>query len=92
MPHMLVMTDTFREFGTYSQAASAPVPPAFALGTRDPRLVQAGAARPAGSVEPWAAAKSTMPGIMGDEALVRSTWENFDSWSYAFLWHSVVSF
>lgn len=87
-----VMTETFREFGTYSQAASAPVPPPFAPGPRDPRLVQAGVVRPAGSVETWAAAKSTLPEIMGDEALVRSTWQDFDAWAYAFLWHCVVSF
>jgi len=75
-----------------SSAATAPVPPPFSLESRDARLLQNGSARPAGTVEPWTAAKSTLPEIMGDEALVRSTWENLDAWSYAFLWHCVVSF
>lgn len=90
--NMRVMTDTFREFGSYSQSSSAPVPPPFALSARDPHLVQNGVARPAGIVEPWANAKSTLPEIMGDEGLVRSTWQNLDAWAYSFLWHCVVSF
>ena len=56
------------------------------------RALSDGVARPAGTVEPWAAAKSTLPEILGEEALVRSTWENLDAWAYAFLWHCVVSF
>ena len=90
--NLQVMTETFREYGVYSQSAPAPEPTPFTITERDPRLTQSGGGRLAGSVEPWPAMKAQLPEIMGDEALVRSTWENFDAWAYAFLWHCVVSF
>jgi uroporphyrinogen-III decarboxylase len=92
LENIRIMTETFREYGSYSQAAPAPEPAPFSIKRRDPRLIQAGVARPAGTVEPWARAREFLPEMMGDESLVRGTWENMDAWAYAFLWHCVVSF
>lgn len=86
-----VFTDTFRQFGAYSQSSPAPEPPAFQVQHPDPRL-HPDHPRPAGSVEPWAIAKSGLPDITGKEVLVQQTWDTFDAWAYAFLWHCVVSF
>ena len=48
--------------------------------------------RPAGTVTPWPEQRREMPEMTGDEQLVKQTWEEIDSWTYAFLWHCVVSF
>jgi hypothetical protein len=48
--------------------------------------------RPAGTVEPWPAVKQTWEPIAGDEKLVKDSWEELDAWSYAFVWHCLVSF
>lgn len=33
-----------------------------------------------------------MPEMTGDEQLVERAWQEIDAWTYAFLWHCVVSF
>jgi hypothetical protein len=48
--------------------------------------------RPAGTVAPWPEQRREMGEMTGDEQLVKRTWEEMDSWTYAFLWHCVVSF
>jgi len=48
--------------------------------------------RLSGTVKPWPEAKSRLPEIEGDEAVVRKSWEGLDAWAYSFLWHCVVSF
>lgn len=88
--NLRAMTDTFREFGGYSRSSPAPVRKPFTVGHRDSRL-EAGT-RPAGSVEPWDGIKKQFAEIVGDETIVRQSWEGMDAWAYAFLWHMVVSF
>lgn len=48
--------------------------------------------RPAGSVVPWPEQRGDMHEVTGDEQLVERTWTEIDAWTYAFLWHCVVSF
>ena len=48
--------------------------------------------RPVGSVVSWTDKLKELPDITGDEGLVKNSWEELDAWSYAFLWHCVVSF
>jgi len=48
--------------------------------------------RPAGSVVPWPEMREKMPKMTGDQRIVQETWEEIDAWTYAFLWHCVVSF
>ena len=48
--------------------------------------------RPAGAVVPWPQARNEMPPMTGDERLVQRNSEEIDAWTYAFLWHCVVSF
>jgi hypothetical protein len=56
----------------------------------DPRFTAG--VRPAGFVEPWGKIKEGLPEILGDETIVRNSWESIDAWAYAFIWHMVVSF
>ena len=88
--NLRVMTDTFREFGGYSRSTPAPELKPFKIGKRDPRFDLG--SRPAGIVEPWKNMKIQLPEILGNEAIVRNSWESMDAWAYAFLWHMVVSF
>lgn len=48
--------------------------------------------RPAGTVIPWSEMKQELPAMTGDEEIVQKNWEEIDGWTYAFLWHCVVSF
>lgn len=48
--------------------------------------------RPAGTVEPWPAAKQQLGTMTGDERLVQQSWQELDAWAYAFVWHCLVSF
>lgn len=48
--------------------------------------------RPAGTVVPWPEQRRDLPAMTGDEQLVERTWTEIDAWTYAFLWHCVVSF
>ncbi|AKJ64384.1 uroporphyrinogen decarboxylase family protein [Kiritimatiella glycovorans] len=89
--NMRVMTETFREYGVYSQSTPRPDAPAFSLKTSDPRRAPH-PERPTGTVEPWDDIKPTFPSIVGDEALVKTTWNAYDAWANTFLWHMVVSF
>ena len=88
--NLKAMTETFREFGGYSRPTPAPATKPFSVAQRDPRLTAA--SRPAGVVEPWQGIKQQMADILGEEAIVRNSWEGIDGWAYAFLWHMVVSF
>ncbi len=88
--NLRVMTDTFREFGGYSRSTAMPQPKPFTVDEPDPRF-KAGI-RPAGTVEPWNGIKEQFDEILGDEEIVRQSWEGMDAWAYAFLWHMVVSF
>lgn len=90
--NLRVMTDTFRDFGTYSRSTPAPELEPFSVEQHDPRLDPDGVGRPAGFVEPWPQVRQSWPKIEGDEEIVRDTWQGIDSWAYSFLWHMVVSF
>jgi len=48
--------------------------------------------RPAGTVVPWSEQREQMGAMTGDEQLVEKNWQEIDAWTYAFLWHCVVSF
>ncbi|WP_168565803.1 uroporphyrinogen decarboxylase family protein [Crateriforma spongiae] len=90
--NLRVMTETFRDFGTYSQSSgSMPVESSIAKPANG-RYVGDESDRPAGVVQPWAAVRQDWPEMTGDESVVRSSWQGIDAWAYAFLWHMVVSF
>jgi len=57
---------------------------------KDPRTLPP--FRPAGTVIPWPDQRRDLPAMTGDEQLVERTWTEIDAWTYAFLWHCVVSF
>ncbi|MCC7475340.1 MAG: hypothetical protein IT425_08085 [Pirellulales bacterium] len=48
--------------------------------------------RPAGTVVPWPDQRRDLPEMTGNEQLVERNWTEIDAWTYAFLWHCVVSF
>jgi hypothetical protein len=33
-----------------------------------------------------------LPEMLGDEAIVKNTWENIDSLAYTYIWHCLLSF
>ena len=41
---------------------------------------------------PWEEKLKELPPILGDEAIVKSTWENIDSRAYIYVWHCLLSF
>ena len=90
LENMRVMVDTFREYGVYSRSSLAPVRPAFQAPPNP--LLARNHSRPPGTVEPWAGVRGTLPEIFDREDLVQKSWDGLDGWSYAFLWHCVVSF
>ena len=49
-------------------------------------------ARRPGVCVPWEEKKKELPKIIGDEALVKKTWEDIDSLGYVYIWHVLLSF
>ncbi len=41
---------------------------------------------------PWSEKREEFPKIMGDEAIVKRTWQEIDGLGYLFVWHCLVSF
>ena len=48
--------------------------------------------RAPGVCVPWEEKRQEFPKIMGDEAIVKRTWEENDQLAYMFIWHCLLSF
>ena len=86
-----VMTDAAREYGAYSSAADSP--PAGApqpSGIDNPDWARSSAAP--GVCVPWDDKKTELPEISGDEALVKTIWENIDALGNMYIWQCLLSF
>ena len=87
------MIDFTLDYGTYSQASSAPGN--IEEITRGVRPVPQGIPSPTqkrrpGVCVPWEDKKLELPPFQGDEALARRTWERIDSLGYTFCWVSLT--
>lgn len=90
-----VMTEYTKEYGVYPRGAEAPLPVARPV---NPDRIAALARDfsfpgPApGLCIPWEAKRPELPGITGDEALVKRVWEDIEGFAYTYIWHCLVSF
>ncbi len=41
---------------------------------------------------PWEEKLKELPEMLGDEKIVKNTWENIDSLAYTYIWHCLLSF
>ena len=41
---------------------------------------------------PWEEKIKELPPLLGDEQIVKTTWENIDSLAYTYIWHCLLSF
>ena len=48
--------------------------------------------RPPGTTLPWDEKKKDLPPIVGDEKIVKQTWENMDGLAYMYIWQVLLSF
>ena len=89
------MTEFTREYGVYSDGHSSPPTPL------EPDITPAQAAAampdrtttlPPGTCDPWERFRGSLPGITGDEQLVKTIWENNDALANMYIWHCLLSF
>ena len=90
--NMRAMTEATREYGVYSSGASPSAPePAPAEGA--PVAMPDRQTRTApGACIPWEQKKAELPAISGDEALVKTVWENIDALGNMYIWQCLLSF
>ncbi len=87
-----IMTEFTREYGQYSGAASAVLPPRLHEPRSDaPPKAFSPNKRP-GVCMPWEVRKAEYRTITGDEQLARRIWEEVDGLGYLFIWHCLLSF
>jgi len=48
--------------------------------------------RPPGVCVPWEEKKKELPGIVGDEEMVKRVWEGNDGLAYVYIWQLLLSF
>lgn len=48
--------------------------------------------RPPGTCIPWEEKKKELPPILGDEELVKKTWEENEALAYMYIWQILLSF
>mgnify|MGYP000873581463 FL=1 len=41
---------------------------------------------------PWEEKLKELPEMLGDEQIVKNTWESIDSLAYTYIWHCLLSF
>ena len=86
-----VMTDAAREYGAYSSSADAPAGgQPQASGIDNPDWARSSIAP--GVCVPWDDKKTELPAISGDEALVKTIWENIDALGNMYIWQCLLSF
>jgi len=87
------MTDFTREYGAYNGAAySLSADESSGHEVPDPaNAIRLGRVAP-GVCVPWAQKRDELPGISGDEALVRRVWEDVDALGYLYIWQCLLSF
>ena len=89
--NMQVMTDAAREYGVYSSSSSPPPGgPPRASGIDNPDWARSSVAP--GVCVPWEQKKTELPAISGDEALVKTIWENVDALGNMYIWQCLLSF
>ena len=88
------MTDITRECGVYSSGESvAPAaPPDPVADNPHATKMQAWSKTTTGVCTPWVMEKDRLPGIQGDEAILRRIWEDQEGWSNMFIWQVLLSF
>ena len=85
------MTDAAREYGIYSSSAPAPeAGEAQPSGIDNPDWTRSSVAP--GVCVPWDEKKTELPAISGDEALVKTIWENVDALGNMYIWQCLLSF
>jgi hypothetical protein len=93
--NLRAMTDATREYGVYSaghsQSAAELVAAARPPATKAP-LVPAPGRKAAGVIVPWEDKRQQLPGITGDENLIRETWEHIDGLANMYIWQVLLSF
>jgi hypothetical protein len=91
--NLRAMTDFIREYGVYStghaRPAFAPQPAISEAGETAPRSVAG--PRP-GICIPWEEKRRELPVVTGDEALVRSVWEQIEGLAHMYIWQILLSF
>ncbi len=45
-----------------------------------------------GACIPWEEEKKRLPPLQGDEALVKTIYEDIDAFGYTYIWHCLLSF
>ena len=89
--NMKVMTDAGREYGAYSSSSAAPAGgQPQASGIDNPDWSKSSLAP--GVCVPWPDKKTELPAISGDEALVKTIWENIDGLGNMYIWQCLLSF
>lgn len=73
--------DAVREYGRYSDAVKPKLKPVAPASPGAPRVVP-----PVATVTPWEVKLRELGGITGDEALIRTPWENLERMAYHWLW------
>lgn len=95
--NLRAMTEFTREYGVYSGAAyqpggsvedPAPLQPRDKGGDRIPP----GPDVRRGVCIPWEEKRKELPGISGDEDLVKRIWEEIDALGNMYIWHCLLSF
>ena len=85
------MTDAAREYGVYSSSSSPPPGgQAQPSGIDNPDWTRSSVAP--GVCVPWDQKKTELPAISGDEALVKTIWENVDALGNMYIWQCLLSF
>jgi hypothetical protein len=95
------MTDFTREYGVYSQGScampKAPGADAVKTGTNSGQpsgnVCSASAPHPApGVCVPWETKRTELPGIQGDEGILKNVWESTDALANTYIWQCLLSF
>ncbi|MCP4376624.1 MAG: hypothetical protein GY794_10685 [bacterium] len=89
--NMKVMTDAAREYGAYSSSSTPPEPGAGQASGIDNSDWARSSVTP-GVCLPWDQKKTELPTISGDEALVKTIWENVDALGNMYIWQCLLSF
>jgi hypothetical protein len=88
---MKTMTDAAREYGAYSSSADAPAggePQESGIDNAD----WSRSSVAPGVCVPWDDKKTELLAISGDEALVKTIWENIDALGNMYIWQCLLSF
>ena len=83
------MTDFTREYGVYGTASKPPTGPSRTPGL--PEWITSARPRP-GICRTWEDKLATLPGVLGDPAILERVWDQVEGLAYLYIWHIVLSF